>query len=183
MSVKKVQSLNKHLKGAMLALFGAMTMFGLAFASVPLYRAFCDITGFNGTPIKSTEAKNTNTGVELKLRFDSNVNGLNWVFTPETPIVTVEVGKTSIAYFSVTNRSDKAVTGRATYNVLPMEIGGHFMKLECFCFTDQTLKPGETKSFPMVFFIDPEMLKDVDTRSVREVTLSYTFFPSVSEAT
>lgn len=169
---------NKRLKGALWALFGAGAMFSLAFASVPLYRAFCEITGFNGTPIKGEDVKNVDTGVKLKLRFDSNVNGLNWDFEPETPLMSIEVGKTSIAYFKVTNRSDIPVTGRATYNVLPTEIGGHFMKLECFCFTDQTLKPGETKSFPMVFFIDPEMLNDIDTKAVREVTLSYTFFPT-----
>jgi len=181
--VTQFSSKNKKLKGALWALFGAGAMFGLAFASVPLYRAFCEITGFNGIPIKASEAKNTNTGVVLKLRFDSNVNGLDWVFQPETPVMSIEVGKTSIAYFKVTNQSNKPVTGRATYNVIPTELGGYFMKLECFCFTDQTLKPGETKSFPMVFFVDPEMLKDVDTRSVREVTLSYTFFPSLSKTT
>lgn len=160
-------------------------MLGLAYASVPLYRMFCEATGFNGATIKADEkatAPNTATGKTIKIRFDANTNGIDWSFKPETPTVTVEVGKTSLAYFTVTNNADHAITGRATYNVLPDSMGGYFMKIQCFCFSDQTLKAGETKTFPMVFYLDPELLKDVDTKKVTEITLSYTFFESTSQS-
>lgn len=154
----------------------SLGMLGLAFASVPLYRMFCDVTGFNGATRKASAPLNAETPIDVKVRFDVNTRDIDWDFKPEKPSQAIKVGKTALAYFTVTNHSPISVTGRATYNVLPEEMGGYFMKMECFCFTDQTLKPGETKKFPMVYYLDPEMLKDIDTKNVRDITLSYTFF-------
>lgn len=162
---------------------GVAGMICLTFAFVPLYRAFCEATGFNGTARKAISApKSTDSTTVLKVRFDTNTNGIDWKFISEQSSVSATVGKTAIAYFKVTNLSNKDVTGRASYNVLPEEMGGYFMKLQCFCFTEQTLKAGETKEFPVVFYIDPLMLENVDTRKVRDVTLSYTFFESKTES-
>ncbi|MBW8882846.1 MAG: cytochrome c oxidase assembly protein, partial [Asticcacaulis sp.] len=110
--------------------------------------------------------------------FDTNTNGVNWTFKPEKEHLDTRVGKTAMMYFTVTNRSDHPVTGRAAFNVLPDTMGPYFRKLQCFCFTDQTLQAGESKTFPMVYFLDPELLKNEDTKTVPDVTLSYTFFES-----
>jgi cytochrome c oxidase assembly protein subunit 11 len=156
-------------------------MVGAAFASVPLYRAFCQATGFDGATRKGGDATQGPGKVldqTVTVRFDTNVNGLPWAFKTEQVSQTIKVGATGLAFFKVTNTSDKAQTGRALYNVVPQQAGPYFVKLECFCFTDQTLKPGQSVDFPVVYFIDPRFATDSETQKMSEVTLSYTFFPS-----
>jgi cytochrome c oxidase assembly protein subunit 11 len=173
--------MNKNTR-LMLWLVGAFFLsLGMAYAAVPLYRAFCQATGIDGRGKRVSEASVQNVAVAaqaVRVHFDTNVNDLNWRFTVEKPYIDTPIGKTSVVNFTVSNTSTKALTGRATYNVLPDTAGPYFLKIECFCFTDQTLKPGETKTFPVVFFLDPKMLGNVDTKKLNDITLSYTFFES-----
>ncbi|MGO4704724.1 cytochrome c oxidase assembly protein [Microvirga sp. 2MCAF38] len=164
-------------------------MVGLAYASVPLYDLFCKVTGFDGTP---STASNNNTKMldrTIAVRFDANVApGLNWRFSPETPEVKVKLGETTTVLYKVTNTGDKPTTGIATYNVQPDLAGTYFTKLECFCFTEQTIKPGETLESAVVFYVDPRLVTDSDIKDLNSITLSYTYFPSkggrpVAEAT
>ena len=157
-------------------------MVGAAFASVPLYRAFCQATGFDGATRQATAAPDKAIARTVVVRFDANVNGLPWDFKAEQTAQTVHIGATGLAFFKVTNTSDKAMTGRAIYNVVPETAGPYFQKLECFCFKDQTLKPGQSADFPVVYFIDPRFATDFETRGKTEVTLSYTFFPAINGA-
>lgn len=154
-------------------------MVGAAYASVPLYRLFCQVTGFDGTVRRAEAAPTQVIDQNLTVRFDVNVRDLPWTFQAEQLSQDIKIGQTSMAYFKVTNTSDKPVTGRAMYNVVPEQAGAYFQKLQCFCFSDQTLKPGETIEFPMVYFVDPKFASDFETKGKSEVTLSYTFFPSV----
>jgi len=156
-------------------------MVGAAFAAVPFYRAFCQATGFNGA-VRRSAAGNVQpiSAKTIVVRFDTNVRrGLTWRFAPEQPSQTTHLGENKLAFFRATNTGDKPVTGRALYNVLPESAGPYFSKLECFCFKNQTLKPGETAEFPVVYRVDPRISKDPDTRDQTEITLSYTFFPAV----
>lgn len=161
-----------------------VTMVGAAFAAVPFYRAFCQATGFNGAVKRG--ALGTPGAVSartVRVRFDTNIRrGLTWKFEPEQASQTVHLGENKLAFFRATNIGDKPVTGRALYNVLPESAGPYFSKLECFCFKNQTLKPGETAEFPVVYVVDPRFAKDPDTRTQGEITLSYTFFPAVTDA-
>jgi cytochrome c oxidase assembly protein subunit 11 len=164
-------------------------MVGLAYASVPLYDLFCKVTGFGGTPIAVDSNDTTVMNRTIAVRFDSNVApGLNWRFAPETPEVKVKLGETTTVYYKVTNKGDKPTTGIATYNVQPDLAGTYFSKLECFCFTEQTLQPGETLESAVVFYVDPRLAQDPDVKDLTSLTLSYTYFPSkggqpVAEAT
>jgi cytochrome c oxidase assembly protein subunit 11 len=138
-----------------------MSMTALAFASVPLYDLFCRMTGFGGTPMVRTEAP-----------------GLGWTFEAEQSVVNARVGETMTVFYKVTNRSEAATTGIASFNVQPSHAGAHFVKMQCFCFTEHTLKPGESMEAPVVFYIDPDIEKNRDMRNVGAMTLSYTYFPS-----
>lgn len=159
-----------------------VVMVGAAFAAVPFYRAFCQATGFNGavrrasniTPVNQISAKT------VVVRFDTNVNGVDWRFEPVQARQTVHLGESKLAFFRATNLSDRAITGRALFNVLPESAGPYFSKLECFCFKNQTLAPGQTAEFPVVYTVDPRYAEDRDTRGQTEITLSYTFFPATS---
>ena len=158
-------------------------MVGLSYASVPLYRLFCQVTGFGGTPQRAYEASDTVTERIVKVRLDANVApGLNWRFVPEEPVMKVKVGETATGFFRITNLASESVTGRATYNVEPALVGSYFNKLQCFCFEDLTLKAGESLDVPVVFFVDPEVAKQRELDSMTEITLSYTFFASKSAA-
>jgi cytochrome c oxidase assembly protein subunit 11 len=158
----------------------AVLMVGAAFAAVPLYRLFCQVTGFDGT-VRRAEAAPTTVGERaVKIRFDANVRGLPWDFKPEQVSQTVRVGETGLAFFSVTNRGSTPLVGTARYNVVPESAGPYFQKLECFCFTAQTIQPGQTIEFPVAYFVAPELATDRDVRGVKEITLSYTFFPGDS---
>lgn len=157
----------------------AFGMIGLAYASVPLYDLFCKVTGFDGTPMIRESNESAIVDRTIAVRLDSNVApGLNWRFSPETREVKVKLGETTTVLYKVTNTGDKPTTGIATYNVQPDLAGSYFSKLECFCFTEQTLQPGETIESAVVFYIDPRLVKDADVKDLSSITLSYTYFPS-----
>jgi cytochrome c oxidase assembly protein subunit 11 len=164
-------------------------MVGLAYASVPLYSLFCKVTGFDGTPVVRDSNGSEVLDRTIAVRFDANVSpGLTWRFAPETPEVKVKLGETTTVYYKVTNTGDRPSTGIATYNVQPDLAGTYFSKLECFCFTEQTLQPGESQESAVVFYVDPRILQDSDVKDLTSITLSYTYFPSkggkpVAEAT
>jgi cytochrome c oxidase assembly protein subunit 11 len=164
-------------------------MVGLAYASVPLYSLFCKVTGFDGTPVVRDSNGSEVMDRTIAVRFDANVSpGLPWRFSPETPEVKVKLGETTTVLYKVTNTGDKPSTGIATYNVQPDLAGTYFSKLECFCFTEQTLQPGESRESAVVFYVDPRLLQDSDVKDLTSITLSYTYFPSkggkpVAEAT
>jgi len=162
------------------AIISAVVVFGMtgaAFAAVPLYRRFCQLTGFDGTVRKAEAAPTQVLDKTLVIRFDANVRGVPWAFAPDQTSQTVKLGKTGLAFFHVKNTSDKPVTAHAAYNVVPESAAKYFQKLECFCFTDQTLQPGQSADFPVVYFVDPKYASDPDTKNEPDVTLSYTFFP------
>ena len=154
-----------------------VTMTGAAFAAVPLYRMFCQVTGFNGTTMKADTPSDVVLDRMVNIRFDTNVRGLPMVFKAEQTTQRVRIGETGIAYFDVTNTSDKPILARASCNVVPEQTGAYFQKLQCFCFDDQTIAAGETRQFPMQYFIAPEMVDDREVDGVNEITLSYTFYP------
>lgn len=152
-------------------------MVGAAYAAVPLYQMFCQITGFGGATKVATSAPNQVLDREVEIRFDANVApGLPWAFAPEVRSMKVKLGETKLAYYRVENRGAQPITASATYNVAPALAGYHFAKMQCFCFTDQTLQPGEALDMPVVFFVDPALADDRDLDGLNTITLSYTFF-------
>lgn len=153
-------------------------MIGAAYASVPLYKAFCQLTGYDGTVRRAQIAPDMVLGKTVVVRFDANTHDLPWTFTAEQTSQTVKIGETKLAFFKVTNNSNKPVRARAIYNVVPEQAGAYFQKLQCFCFTDQTIAAGATVEMPVLYFIDPKYAEDINTKGKPEVTLSYTFFPS-----
>jgi len=158
----------------------AIGMFGLAYASVPLYAMFCSATGFAGTTKRAegAEAPGAVVGKIVSVRFDANTAPLlPWQFEPEQRTERVAIGARDMAFFTAKNLSDQPVTGRATFNVTPSQVGQYFTKIQCFCFTEQTLKPGEDVRMPVVFYVDPKILDDPEAADVSEITLSYTFYP------
>lgn len=157
-------------------------MTGASFAAVPLYDMFCRVTGYGGTTQVASTAPKGALERTVTVRFDGNVApGLGWTFAPETNSVTVKVGETKLALYKAKNTSDRAVTGTATYNVTPNQTGAYFSKLQCFCFTEQTLQPGEEIEMPVAFFVDPSIAENGELNDVDEITLSYTFFPAKSQ--
>ena len=168
------------LRTGLLAAGAAVAMVGLAYASVPLYRIFCQVTGFGGTTMQVSESALPAQPLAktISVRFDSNVApGLPWSFEPAKTHETVKIGERRLAFYRATNHSDEPITGTATFNVSPDTAGGYFMKIQCFCFTEQTLQPGQTVDMPVTYFVDPAILDDPDGRRIDEITLSYTFFP------
>jgi cytochrome c oxidase assembly protein subunit 11 len=159
------------------ALLFVLFMAGLAFASVPLYRIFCQVTGFGGTPLRAETAPGAVAG-QIGVRFDANINAaLPWRFEPEQQIVKIHPGARTTIYYRAENLVARPTIGRAIFNVSPANAGQYFSKIECFCFTEQTLKPGQTVDMPVVFFVDPKIREDESTKDIREITLSYTFYP------
>ncbi len=155
-------------------------MTGLAFAAVPLYQAFCQITGYGGATQTAAAAPTRVLGRAIQVRFDSNIEpGLPIEFAPSQRSETLRIGETGLAFYRVRNVSNQPILARATYNVTPHAVGQYFAKLECFCFQDRVLTPGEEAELPVVFFVDPEFVTDPDTRDIGTVTLSYTFFRSM----
>jgi cytochrome c oxidase assembly protein subunit 11 len=171
--------LSRNGRTALFAFLLVFGMVGLAYASVPLYRAFCQVTGFAGTPRRAGEdAVPGDSGHMISVRFDANTSSaLPWRFEPVDTHRNIAIGARNIALFTARNLSDHAVTGTATFNVTPSQVGQYFTKIQCFCFTQQTLSPGQEVNMPVVFFVDPKILDDPDTRDVTEITLSYTFYP------
>jgi len=152
-------------------------MVGLSFAAVPLYRIFCQATGYNGTPKRADREADKVLDRTMTVRFDANVDKhLEWSFVPVKKKMDVKIGETTLAFFRATNNSDHPITGSAIFNVSPQQIAPYFNKIQCFCFTKQTLAPGASKEMPVTFFVDPKMADDIDTKNLSEVTLSYTFY-------
>jgi len=157
-----------------------LSMLALGFASVPLYRIFCEQTGFGGTTMRADANVQVSeaAGHTMSIRFDSNVQpGMPWQFYPEHRTDTVTVGRKDMAIFIAKNMSDKPVTGTASFNVTPTQAGAYFTKIQCFCFTEQTLQPGQEVRMPVLYFVDPKILDDPDNTDTQQITLSYTFYP------
>lgn len=164
---------------SLVALVAGMTM--LAYASVPLYRMFCAVTGFGGTPKIASAAPGVAGEREFIVRFDANVSpGLPWEFAPGEREIRLRAGEERLTFYTVRNTATADVTAHATYNVVPAQAGAYFAKVECFCFRDQTLPAGKTVTMPVSFFIDPSILDDPEMKNTRTITLSYTFFPATS---
>jgi cytochrome c oxidase assembly protein subunit 11 len=159
--------------------FVVVFMVGASYAAVPFYNWFCRATGFNGTT-QVAEAAPSGAPLERKIavRFDSNVaGGLPWKFEPEQTEINIKIGQVVTIYYTVTNQSARTTTGQAAYNVAPLTVGKYFTKINCFCFTEQTMAPGETRQMPVVFYVDPSVVKDSDNDGLNTITLSYTFYP------
>lgn len=158
---------------------GVAAMVGASFAAVPLYALLCQVTGIAGTTQRADAAPEAAVDRTITVRFDANVgNGLGWSFRPLTRAVTVKAGEVGEAVYVAENRTDRTITGTAVFNVAPFEVGPYFNKIACFCFDEQTLKPGERVEMPVTFFVDPEIVEDSDVDYVHSITLSYTFYPA-----
>lgn len=167
----------KNKKTAMIVAGVVVGMVGLSFAAVPAYQAFCQITGWGGTTQRAEAAADRTLSREITVRFDGTVSqGLSWRFKPEQVSQTLRIGETGLAFYEAENLSDRPVTGRATFNVSPAKAGIYFQKIECFCFTEQTLQPGEKVSMPVTYFVDPALADDKYLDEVQTITLAYTFF-------
>ena len=162
----------------------ALAMLGLGFAAVPLYRLFCQVTGFAGTTQRATTAEAVDASqfaksagaATISVRFDGQVErGMPWTFKPLQTTQTLALGERSMALFLAQNNSDHPVTGSATFNVVPEQTGGYFNKIQCFCFTEQTLQPHQAVRMPVIYYVDPKILNDPDTKDIQQITLSYTF--------
>src|SRR6204780_5755624 len=154
-------------------------MVGASYAAVPFYNWFCRATGFNGTTQVATSAPSA-APLErrIAIRFDSNVaGGLPWKFEPEQTEINIKIGQVVTVYYNVTNQSARTTTGQAAYNVAPLTVGAYFEKINCFCFTEQTMGPGEKREMPVVFYVDPSIVNDVDNDGLNSIPLSYTFYP------
>ncbi|AXS39492.1 cytochrome c oxidase assembly protein [Breoghania sp. L-A4] len=168
---------NRTLALACVVFVGCMV--GAAYAAVPLYQLFCRVTGYAGTTQRAESAPVKVIERTIEVRFDGNVgNSLPWDFKPEQRHIVLKMGEVAQVAYAAENTSAHATAGTATFNVTPFQAGAYFNKLDCFCFTEQVLKSGEKKDMPVVFFVDPEMDNDPDLKSVKTITLSYTFFPA-----
>jgi cytochrome c oxidase assembly protein subunit 11 len=154
-------------------------MVGASYAAVPFYNWFCRSTGFNGTTQVSTSAPSAGPLARtIAVRFDSNVSGgLPWKFVPEKSEINVRIGEVVTVFYTVTNQSARTTAGQAAYNVAPLTVGAYFQKINCFCFTEQTMAPGETREMPVVFYVDPALVADPENDGLNSITLSYTFYP------
>jgi cytochrome c oxidase assembly protein subunit 11 len=174
---------SKNTRVALMAGVTAVTMVGAAYAAVPLYNLFCAVTGYGGTTTVATGEAGVILDREMTVLFDANVNRhLGWDFRPVQRSMTVRVGETALAYYTATNTTDRPITGVATFNVAPFKAASYFSKLECFCFTEQTLQPGESVEMPVLFFVDPLIDEERRLDDVHTMTLSYTFFESEGDA-
>ncbi|HWB48306.1 MAG TPA: cytochrome c oxidase assembly protein [Stellaceae bacterium] len=173
---------HRHGRTAVLLLAVVAGMVGLSFASVPLYKVFCAATGYGGTTQRASAAPQDISQAVVTVRFDADVApDLAWEFRPLVPEVTVHPGQQEQVFFRAVNRSSHGITARAVYNVTPTKSGIYFDKLQCFCFNEQYLAPGESKDMGVVFFVDPDMLKDPDTSDVKTITLSYSMFKAATQ--
>lgn len=173
----------RHRTVAVTCAFVVLSMIGLSFAAVPLYRLYCQATGFAGTTQKAEKPSDVVLDRTITLHFDANVaRDLTWHFEPVQRTIDVKVGENVLAFYRATNTSDKPLTGTAVFNVTPEAAGIHFNKVECFCFTEQRLEPGQSVDMPVSFFVDPAIVDDEDANNLLELTLSYTFFRSEASA-
>ena len=180
----------RNLRTLMIALTAAAAMLALGFAAVPLYRIFCQVTGFGGTTQRATEAEAdlasrmaaSAGGKTYSIRFDASIErGLPWDFRPAQVTDTVSIGQRDMAVYLARNNSDRPITGTATFNVEPEQAGAYFNKIQCFCFTEQTLQPGQEVRMPVLYYVDPAALDDPNMEGVEQITLSYTFHESVAD--
>lgn len=175
------ETARRNLRVGLLAFMGAVFMLGLGYASVPLYRLFCQVTGFGGTTMIASEsaaarAATLATGQKISIRFDGTTAGdMPWTFRPAQATDTVTIGQRDIATYIARNESSRPITGTATFNVTPVQAGQYFNKIQCFCFTEQTLQPGQEVTMPVLYYVDPAMLDDPNMQGVEQITLSYTF--------
>ena len=154
----------------------AVVMLSLSFAAVPFYNWFCRVTGYAGTTSVAATGADEVLEQTVKIRFDASLEaGMPWEFRAVQPSMTIRIGETGLAFFEAYNPTDKAVGGQASYNVTPDQSGGYFTKIECFCFTEQILQPGERVQMPVSFYVDPSIVKDPEASLIKEITLSYTF--------
>ena len=173
----------RNVRTARMMALVAACMLALAFAAVPLYRAFCQLTGFDGTPLRAERAPGAVAG-QIGVRFDANINAaLPWKFEPVQETVRIAPGARTQILYRATNLTARTTTGQAVFNVTPETAGPYFSKIECFCFTEQTLKGGQSVDMPVVFYVDPKIKDDPDTKDIDEITLSYTFYPVETPAT
>jgi cytochrome c oxidase assembly protein subunit 11 len=171
----KTKARNKRVLLSCVAIVGGMI--GLSYASVPLYALFCQVTGYGGTTQVATDAPRDVSEKTIKIRFNADVNSrLPWQFKPEQREITVKLGEDNLAYYMAENLSVKPITGQALYNVTPLKAGQYFSKIACFCFDEQTLEPGQRVDMPVSFYVDPAIAEDPNTRDVKTITLSYTFY-------
>ena len=158
-------------------------MGGLSFAAVPFYDLFCRVTGFAGTPARASVAPGAVDGRTIRVFFDANTHrDLPWRFEPVQQSLDVKFGEPAVAFYRAHNPTDKPIVGTASFNVAPPDLGGYFSKIECFCFTEQVLKPGQTVMMPVTFFVDPELLEDAERHEQQTITLSYTFFKAKDQS-
>ncbi|MEA1618125.1 cytochrome c oxidase assembly protein [Erythrobacter sp. T5W1-R] len=171
----------RNARVGLMAAAGALAMLGLGYAAVPLYQMFCQVTGFGGTTMKATEddaarAAAVATGQKISVRFDASTSaGMPWIFKPTDATQTVTIGQRDIATYTARNDGSEPITGVATFNVTPEQAGKYFNKIQCFCFTEQTLAPGQEITMPVLYYVDPAMLDDPNMAGVQQITLSYTF--------
>ena len=169
--------MNRTTRTGLMAGLMAMSMVGVSFAAVPLYEMFCEATGFDGTPLRADSAPGAVAG-EVGVRFDANISQtLPWKFEPVQHSIRIHPGARTQAFYRASNMTARSTTGTAVFNVTPAKAGQYFSKIECFCFSEQTLKGGQTVDMPVVFFVDPKIRTDPATRDIDEITLSYTFYP------
>ena len=163
--------------------FVGLLMLSLSFASVPLYDIFCRVTGFGGTTQVAPSAPGTQGLSDINIRFESSTSqSLNWSFYPKDKVVTIALGEEKTVLYVAKNLTNKPIVGTAIFNVTPAKVGQYFMKIDCFCFVEQLLNPGESMEMPVTFFIDPEIFKDENVKEVSEITLSYTFMKSLDQS-
>jgi len=175
---KRLKTPRRHLALALSMGGLACAMVGLSYAAVPLYQIFCQVTGYGGTTQRAEQAPDRVLKRTITVRFDANVGrGMGWKFKPVQRALKLKIGETALVFYEAQNLTGKKLTGTATFNVTPDAAGSYFNKLECFCFTEQTLEPGARARMPLTFFIDPEIVNDPEARNIQEITLSYTFFP------
>jgi cytochrome c oxidase assembly protein subunit 11 len=170
---------DRNLATAALCFGLVLLMIGAAYAAVPLYRLFCEVTGYGGTPQRAAGAPHRTNERLMAVEFDANIgSGLPWTFAPAQRRLTVRLGEEAIAYYRAVNHSTKPVTGTAVFNVTPDLAGRYFNKIQCFCFIEQTLQPGQSVDMPVVFYVDPDLADDEDLTQLKAITLSYTFYPA-----
>jgi len=170
-------------KSIIIISFIVLFMLSLSFAAVPLYDIFCRVTGFGGTTQIASTAPGSTGHPDINIRFESSTSSsLNWDFFAKSKVVTIPIGEEKTIFYFAKNLSDKPIVGTATFNVTPAKVGQYFMKIDCFCFVEQLLKPGESMNMPVTFFIDPDIYKDENVKEVNEITLSYTFMKSMDQS-
>ncbi len=182
---------NKNNRVGLIAFLGALAMLGMGYAAVPLYQLFCQVTGFGGTTQRASaeeaslaeRAAASAGGKQISIRFDGNIaSDVPWTFKPELATDTIRIGVRDIAFYTARNNSNVPITGTATFNVEPEQTGKYFNKIQCFCFTEQTLQPGEEVRMPVLYFVDPAILADENAKDVEQITLSYTFHKAIDPA-